>query len=186
MFLVNHNLYCLVLGLLHLSEITCLLPGLLYFICLPSAFVLLNVYAIVNLNNISWGTREILRPKTFNDSPKKKVKYSDRFYSMFGKKQAQHENAVTGVENNQKKLKNLIESLNKLEKTDLMNIDVNKDSKKLSSLDMIKINYDNIGISTTQSWIEDDCLKFSKIKSLSHIETKFFKGKFTLCLLIGF
>lgn len=45
-------------ALLHPREFSCLYAGLLYYLGVPVAFVLLNIYAIVNLNNVSWGTRE--------------------------------------------------------------------------------------------------------------------------------
>ena len=47
-----------VAALLHPREFNCLYAGLLYYVAVPVAFVLLNIYAIVNLNNVSWGTRE--------------------------------------------------------------------------------------------------------------------------------
>ena len=50
----------LIAGVLHPREFKCLFPGVLYFISLPAAFVLLNIYSLTNLNNISWGTREIV------------------------------------------------------------------------------------------------------------------------------
>lgn len=45
-------------AILHPREFTCLFPSALYFVCSPSAFILLNIYALMNLNNVSWGTRE--------------------------------------------------------------------------------------------------------------------------------
>lgn len=48
----------IVAAVLHPREFNCLYAGLLYYIGVPVAFVLLNIYAIVNLNNVSWGTRE--------------------------------------------------------------------------------------------------------------------------------
>jgi chitin synthase len=45
-------------AILHPSEFKCLFPGLLYFLALPSAFILMNLYSLINLNNVSWGTRE--------------------------------------------------------------------------------------------------------------------------------
>lgn len=47
-----------VAALLHPREFNCLYAGLLYYLGVPVAFVLLNIYAIINLNNVSWGTRE--------------------------------------------------------------------------------------------------------------------------------
>ena len=46
-------------ALMHPREFTCIIPGAIYFLLLPSTFVILQIYALFNLNNISWGTREI-------------------------------------------------------------------------------------------------------------------------------
>ncbi|KAK6184985.1 hypothetical protein SNE40_007319 [Patella caerulea] len=45
-------------ALVHLQEFTCLLHGLWYLLCLPSGYVILNLYSICNLTDRSWGTRE--------------------------------------------------------------------------------------------------------------------------------
>ena len=50
------------------KEFTCLIPGLLYFIAIPSMSMLLFLYSIGNLHNVSWGTRET---KTDNPEPDK-------------------------------------------------------------------------------------------------------------------
>ncbi|CAG5120237.1 unnamed protein product, partial [Candidula unifasciata] len=42
----------------HPQEFFCLLPGALYFLALPSGYVLLMVYSMCNLHVVSWGTRE--------------------------------------------------------------------------------------------------------------------------------
>lgn len=46
-------------GIIHPKEMTCLLHGVLYYLCVPSAFILLMVYSLCNMNNVSWGTREV-------------------------------------------------------------------------------------------------------------------------------
>ena len=43
----------------HPQEFICLLPGALYFLCIPSGYVILMVYAMCNLHIVSWGTREV-------------------------------------------------------------------------------------------------------------------------------
>ena len=48
------------------KEFTCLIPGLLYFVAIPSMSMLLFLYSIGNLHNVSWGTRET---KTDNPEP---------------------------------------------------------------------------------------------------------------------
>lgn len=47
-----------VAGLFHPHELTDLFWGVLYFICIPAGYLFLIIYAICNLNNVSWGTRE--------------------------------------------------------------------------------------------------------------------------------
>lgn len=45
-------------GLFHPHELTDLFWGVLYYICIPAGYLFLIIYAICNLNNVSWGTRE--------------------------------------------------------------------------------------------------------------------------------
>lgn len=45
--------------LLHLYEVGCLLHSLIYYLAMPSMYILLIIYSLCNLNNITWGTREI-------------------------------------------------------------------------------------------------------------------------------
>ena len=58
-------------GLLHPEEFMCLMPGVLYFLCIPSGFLLLFIYAMINMNIVSWGTREVSKAE---DPDKVKVK----------------------------------------------------------------------------------------------------------------
>ncbi|XP_068231758.1 chitin synthase chs-2-like isoform X2 [Palaemon carinicauda] len=54
-------------GLMHPKEILCLPCGLVYYLLVPSMYLLLVVYSCFNLNNVSWGTREVaakMRKKT--------------------------------------------------------------------------------------------------------------------------
>ncbi|XP_021377869.1 uncharacterized protein LOC110465974 isoform X2 [Mizuhopecten yessoensis] len=48
----------LVAGILHLREFTCLIHGFWYLICLPSGYLILNIYSVCNITDRSWGTRE--------------------------------------------------------------------------------------------------------------------------------
>lgn len=53
----------LVTALLHPQEFTMIIYGLMYFICIPSGYLLLTIYSLVNMNNVSWGTRETNKAK---------------------------------------------------------------------------------------------------------------------------
>ncbi|KAH9413306.1 Chitin synthase 2 [Dermatophagoides pteronyssinus] len=54
----------IVAGLLHPQEISCLGPLLLYFLSIPCMYLLLILYSLINLNVVTWGTREVQSKKT--------------------------------------------------------------------------------------------------------------------------
>ncbi|XP_029674249.1 chitin synthase chs-2-like isoform X2 [Formica exsecta] len=47
-----------VAGLLHPQEMTCLLCGLIYYITVPSMYMLLIIFSVFNVHNVTWGTRD--------------------------------------------------------------------------------------------------------------------------------
>ncbi|XP_074029888.1 hyaluronan synthase-like protein kkv isoform X2 [Leptinotarsa decemlineata] len=49
---------------LHPQEFWCIVPGIIYLLSIPSMYLLLILYSIINLNNVSWGTREVAVKKT--------------------------------------------------------------------------------------------------------------------------
>ncbi|XP_034664927.1 chitin synthase chs-2 isoform X2 [Drosophila subobscura] len=68
---------------LHPQEFWCITCGLIYLLSIPSMYLLLILYSIINLNVVSWGTREVVAKKTkkeleaekkANEEAKKRVK----------------------------------------------------------------------------------------------------------------
>ncbi|KAM4549524.1 uncharacterized protein V3H82_018764 [Fundulus diaphanus] len=57
-FIVGMSIIYIVTALMHPQELSLLSHGFLYIICVPSAYLLLTIYSMVNMNNVSWGTRE--------------------------------------------------------------------------------------------------------------------------------
>jgi chitin synthase len=51
-------------ALAHPQEFSCFYPIVLYLLCVPSMYLLLMIYSLVNLNVVSWGTREVQTKKT--------------------------------------------------------------------------------------------------------------------------
>ncbi|KAM9449653.1 chitin synthase 1 [Clarias gariepinus] len=62
-FLVSMTVLYLVTAILHPQEFGMIIYGLMYFICIPSGYLLLTIYSLVNMNNVSWGTRESNKEK---------------------------------------------------------------------------------------------------------------------------
>uniref|UniRef100_A0A3P8P4X3 chitin synthase n=1 Tax=Astatotilapia calliptera TaxID=8154 RepID=A0A3P8P4X3_ASTCA len=58
LFLISMAIMYLITALLHPEEFFLIIYGLMYFICIPSGYLLLTIYSLVNMNNVSWGTRE--------------------------------------------------------------------------------------------------------------------------------
>ncbi|RXN14958.1 putative vertebrate CG2666-PC-like protein [Labeo rohita] len=58
LFIISMVALYIITAALHPQEFSLVVYGLLYFICIPSGYLLLIIYSIVNMNNVSWGTRE--------------------------------------------------------------------------------------------------------------------------------
>jgi len=63
LFLVSGAILYMVTAILHPQETTLILYGLMYFICIPSGYLLLTIYSLVNMHIVSWGTRETSKGK---------------------------------------------------------------------------------------------------------------------------
>ncbi|XP_038118969.1 chitin synthase chs-2 [Culex quinquefasciatus] len=57
-FFMSVALQIVVTGLLHPQELEALPAGLVYYITIPSMYMLLVIYSVFNMNDVSWGTRE--------------------------------------------------------------------------------------------------------------------------------
>ncbi|KAI4901617.1 hypothetical protein NFI96_000815 [Prochilodus magdalenae] len=65
LFLISMALLNIITAALHPQEFSLIIYGILYFLCIPSGYLLLSIYSIVNMNNVTWGTRETGgKPKT--------------------------------------------------------------------------------------------------------------------------
>ncbi|XP_037341431.2 chitin synthase 1 [Pungitius pungitius] len=58
LFLVSMAIMYAVTAILHPEEWGMIIYGLMYFICIPSGYLLLTIYSLVNMHIVSWGTRE--------------------------------------------------------------------------------------------------------------------------------
>ncbi|KAM6974308.1 LOW QUALITY PROTEIN: chitin synthase chs-2-like [Tautogolabrus adspersus] len=57
-FVVAMAVIYITTAIMHPQEIQLVFHGFLYIVCIPSAYLLLTIYSMVNMNNVSWGTRE--------------------------------------------------------------------------------------------------------------------------------
>uniref|UniRef100_A0A3B4TFV1 chitin synthase n=1 Tax=Seriola dumerili TaxID=41447 RepID=A0A3B4TFV1_SERDU len=59
MFVVVMAMIYVTTAIMHPQEFPIVFYGFLYILCIPSAYLLLTIYSMVNMNNVSWGTREM-------------------------------------------------------------------------------------------------------------------------------
>ncbi|XP_061597461.1 chitin synthase chs-2-like isoform X2 [Cololabis saira] len=57
-FIIIMTIIFITTAVMHPQEFLLIFYGLLYVICIPSAYLLLTIYSMVNMNSVSWGTRE--------------------------------------------------------------------------------------------------------------------------------
>ena len=62
-FLIMTAASFIISALLHPQEFWCLPCGLVYYLTVPSMYLLLIIYSLCNMNNVSWGTREVVQKK---------------------------------------------------------------------------------------------------------------------------
>ncbi|CAL1533661.1 unnamed protein product [Lymnaea stagnalis] len=77
-FLSGLGIVFIVSALLHPQEIFCLIFGAIYFLVVPSTFILLTVFYLCNLNNVSWGTREVPKKMTPEEEEEQKLAEEER------------------------------------------------------------------------------------------------------------
>ncbi|XP_043284738.1 chitin synthase chs-2 isoform X1 [Venturia canescens] len=63
-FLISLTSSFVIAACLHPQEFWCIVPGIIYLLSIPSMYLLLILYSIINLNVVSWGTREVAVKKT--------------------------------------------------------------------------------------------------------------------------
>ena len=72
-FLVMLVVVFLVSAILHPEEFSCVIPGALYFICLPTGYLILTIYYLCNMHVVSWGTREVPKKKSKQELEDEKI-----------------------------------------------------------------------------------------------------------------
>ncbi|CAG2185864.1 CHS1 [Mytilus edulis] len=72
-FLCSMVFIFLFAAVIHPWEFSCIFYGLLYFLCVPSGFLLLIIYSLCNMNSVSWGTREVAKKKTQKEKDEEEI-----------------------------------------------------------------------------------------------------------------
>ncbi|OWF56620.1 Chitin synthase 1 [Mizuhopecten yessoensis] len=67
LYLGSLILFFMIAGLLHPRDFMCLLHGFWYLMCLPSGYLILNIYSVCNITDRTWGTREEKEIHSFGD-----------------------------------------------------------------------------------------------------------------------
>ena len=63
-FLMSMSSSFFIAACLHPQEFWCIVPAIIYLLSIPSMYLFLILYSIINLNIVTWGTREVVVKKT--------------------------------------------------------------------------------------------------------------------------
>nr|QWX20092.1 chitin synthase 2 [Henosepilachna vigintioctopunctata] len=83
-----------VAAIIHPKEFYCLKYGIIYYVTVPSMYMLLMIFSVFNMNNVSWGTRDVTVVKTEQPEENKteEKKEVDNSFSAILQKFANKEN----------------------------------------------------------------------------------------------
>ncbi|XP_011874477.1 PREDICTED: uncharacterized protein LOC105565685 isoform X2 [Vollenhovia emeryi] len=87
-----------VAGLLHPQEATCLFCGVIYYITVPSMYMLLIIFSVFNVHNVTWGTRDSKKPSVTLQEEQRSAAISNLSGFMVGKKNKQDKNEKGSLE----------------------------------------------------------------------------------------
>ncbi|XP_069967358.1 chitin synthase chs-2-like [Bactrocera oleae] len=61
-------------GIVHPQEVGALICGFIYYITIPSMYMLLLIYSVFNMNDVSWGTREVTVKKISDEDAAQEIR----------------------------------------------------------------------------------------------------------------
>ena len=81
-------------AVLHPQEFYCLPYFVIYYITIPAMYLFLMIFSFFNLNNVSWGTREVAKKKTKAELEEEKKKEAE--LKQAAKKQKKNDGGLLG------------------------------------------------------------------------------------------
>ena len=72
----------IIAAILHPQEFWCLPTGLIYYLTVPAMYLLLIIYSVSNMNDVSWGTRDenVITDQISNHSSKSCYQSSSQLF----------------------------------------------------------------------------------------------------------
>ncbi|CAD5121275.1 DgyrCDS9805 [Dimorphilus gyrociliatus] len=84
-FIVAFAVAFIFAGIVHPQEVYCLAHGILYFLTIPSGYLILVIYSMCNLHVTSWGTRESKTPEVKTGTEDVKTQSKKKFFGIFSR-----------------------------------------------------------------------------------------------------
>lgn len=110
LFFITVALQIIITGLLHPQEVGALPAGLVYYITIPSMYMLLVIYSLFNMNDVSWGTRENAQPELHIETPAAQAATASQMsQSVEGEKQNSLQKLFAYLQNTKNNVKDEVE-----------------------------------------------------------------------------
>ncbi|VDI08202.1 chitin synthase [Mytilus galloprovincialis] len=176
-------------AVIHPWEFHCIFYGLLYFVSIPSGFLLLIIYSLCNMNSVSWGTREVAKKKTQKEKDeveRKKIEKEEKSWFSRFMPVNQLKDLRSILELSKKETKTKEDRGIQTEDLDEVVVETNK-KKMVSWIDKTleeTINDKTVITPTTNKpfdflhkpkWTEDNDFKNGKVMSMTPEETVFWE-----------
>ena len=68
----------LVAAIIHPQEFSCIIPLPLYMMLIPSMYMLLSIYSVTNMHNVTWGTRDAKTELSAKEIAQQEAKEAER------------------------------------------------------------------------------------------------------------
>jgi chitin synthase len=204
LFLLIMAIIFFLTAICHPFEIGCVRPCFLFFLCIPTSYILVIIYSLTNMNQATWGTRD----NVYVPSKRKKLNLDENDIQALEKQLSdakQNNELINKIEellengaknSNDELLLQILAALERIEMKETLDrqlekgVDVEKliESKyncndiasaaqygtALAALNNAKMKSDNDETKNIV-WMDEDSLKFSEMKYLDVEEINFWK-----------
>nr|XP_022916186.1 uncharacterized protein LOC111426064 [Onthophagus taurus] len=168
-------------AMLHPKEFNCLKFGLVYYVTVPCMYMILIIYSVFNMNNVSWGTREVtvessaeqIKKKEKNGAKGAIINFLDNISKkLFAEKELAEKSKLDAVLD---KLE-MIEKGKEPEPEQNIQESVENETAPKSPLIKNSKHVQLFGSVPEHSWIRDNCLKYSAASRLPENELLFWEN----------
>lgn len=202
LFLILMAIIFFLTAFCHPFEIGCIKPCLLFFLCIPTSYILIIIYSLTNMNQLNWGVRD----NVYVPQKRKKINLDENDVKELERQLHDAKNNNELIQKIEELLENgaqsqndelLLQVLAALERLEMKEA-IDKQLEKGVNIDIDKLlnenHYHNAATHSLNQarqsillnkierndminpyWLEEECLKYADLRNLDEDEIDFWK-----------